>query len=94
MKPLGNFMAQLARDFCDQPVLVEIILKGQWQALLGKRISSNSLPVAFRDGVLQVAASDERWLAELSRLSEDIRARLNKFFGKEVVKSIQFVQKT
>lgn len=94
MKPIGSFMAQLARDFADQPVVVEVILKGHWKLLVGERISSNSLPISFRDGVLQVAASNERWMEELSRLSEEIRGRLNTFFSKEIVRTIQFVQKS
>ncbi len=86
-------MAQLAEEFSDHPVVVEVILKGQWKMLLGERIGSNSVPVSFQEGVLQVAASDERWKDELSRLSEQIRGRLNGFFGRETVRRIYFLAK-
>ncbi|MBI2821280.1 MAG: DUF721 domain-containing protein [Acidobacteria bacterium] len=90
MKPIGDFMAQLARDFSDQPLVVEVILRGQWRTLLGERISNNSLPGSFQDGILQVTVSDPHWGVELGRLSEDIRKRLNGFFGKDVVREIRF----
>ncbi|HEY3128693.1 MAG TPA: DUF721 domain-containing protein [Acidobacteriota bacterium] len=94
MKPISNFMAKLARDFSDQPVVVEVILRGQWKNLMGERINTHSLPIGFQDGVLQVGTSDERWMEELSRLSEDIRKRINTFLGKEVVRTIRFTQKS
>jgi predicted nucleic acid-binding Zn ribbon protein len=61
---------------------------------MGEQISSNTRLSSFEDGVLQVEASDERWLEELTRLSEEIRGRINKFFGKEVVRTVRFVQKS
>jgi len=94
MKPIGTFLAQLAKDFQDQPIVVEVIIKGQWKALLGERISNNSLPISFDNGTLVVEASDETWLAELSSLSEEIRRRLNGFFEREVVTAIRFLQKS
>ena len=94
MRPISDFMAKLARDFSDQPVVVEVILRGQWKNLMGGRISTNSLPIGFQDGVLQVGTSDERWMEELSRLSEDIRKRINNFFGTEVVRTIKFTLKS
>ena len=86
-------MAQLAREFSGHPIVVEVILKAQWKILLGERIGSNSAPVSFQEGVLQVTASDERWKHELSRLSEEIRGRLNGFFGSETVRRIYFLEK-
>lgn len=86
-------MAQLARDFPGHSVVVEVILKGQWKTLLGERVGSNSVPASYRDGVLEVAASDDRWLEELSRLGEEIRGRLNAFFGQEIIRQIHFVRK-
>ncbi len=94
MRPISDFMAKLARQFADQPVVVEVVLKGQWKNLMGERIARNSLPSGFQDGILQVETSDERWLEELSRFSEDIRKRINAFFGKEVVRTIRFTQKS
>ncbi|HEY2933913.1 MAG TPA: DUF721 domain-containing protein [Acidobacteriota bacterium] len=94
MKPIGSFLAQLAKDFQNQPIVVEVIIKGQWKSLVGDRISNNSLPVSFDEGTLLVQVSDERWLAELNNLSDEIRRRLNGFFEKEIVTRIQFVQKT
>ena len=94
MKPIGELIAQLANEFSDHPVVVEVILKGQWKTLLGDRIGSNSVPVSFQDGVLQVTASDERWKKELARISEDIRSRLNGFLGRETVRRIYFLAKS
>ena len=86
-------MAQLARDFPGQPLVVEMVLKGQWRTLMGERISGHCVPLSFQDGTLKVAASDEHWLAELSGLSEDIRKRLNRALGREIVRSVHFVSK-
>jgi predicted nucleic acid-binding Zn ribbon protein len=94
MKPVRDFMTQFVRDYSAQPLVVEVVLKGQWKSLLGERISENSMPVSFQEGVLKIAASDERWLAELSRMSGEIRTRLNQAFGREVVKSLVFVAKS
>lgn len=93
MKPVGDFMVHIMREFSAQPVVVEVVLKSQWKALVGERIGENSVPAAFQEGVLRVKASDERWLAELSRMSEDIRKRINQALGREVVQRLTFIAK-
>lgn len=68
------------------PRVVEI-LAPLWPRVAGKAIAANSRPVAFAAGTLTVAAAGP-WAVQLAFLSEEIRAAINAYLGREVVKKV------
>jgi len=61
-----------------------------WDDTVGEKIASKTEPQSIKKNVLKVSVSDHAWLQQLQFLKEEIREKLNKRLGKEVVDSIFF----
>jgi hypothetical protein len=62
-----------------------------WTAEVGEAVAARAQPAAFRDGVLSVRVSGAAWMQELQFAKEEIRTRLNRRLGAEVVRDVYFV---
>jgi predicted nucleic acid-binding Zn ribbon protein len=62
-----------------------------WAAEVGDAVAKRASPVGFRDGILSVRVSGAAWMQELQFAKEDIRARLNRRLGVDVVRDVYFV---
>jgi hypothetical protein len=62
-----------------------------WAAEVGDAVAARAAPAAFRDGVLSVRVSGAAWMQELQFIKEEIRAKLNRRLGSEVVRDVYFV---
>ena len=62
-----------------------------WAAEVGDAVAARAAPAAFRDGVLCVRVSSAAWMQELQFIKEEIRAKLNRRLGTEVVRDVYFV---
>jgi predicted nucleic acid-binding Zn ribbon protein len=62
-----------------------------WAAEVGDAVAARAAPAAFRDGVLSVRVSSAAWMQELQFIKEEIRAKLNRRLGNEVVRDVYFV---
>lgn len=65
------------------------VLAAFWPRVVGKAIAQNSRPMSFSDGTLTLAASSPSWAAQLRHLAEDVRAEINSFLGRSVVKKLR-----
>ncbi|MFO7752132.1 MAG: DUF721 domain-containing protein [Desulfobacteraceae bacterium] len=61
-----------------------------WDEAVGPAVSGNAKPGAFNKGTLIVNVSSSVWMQQLRFLEKDIRSKLNRLLGKELVKSIRF----
>jgi hypothetical protein len=68
--------------------LVEI-LTSLWPRAVGKGIAQHSRPVTFVSGTLTMAASCSSWASQLGQMSEELRAEINSFLGRPVVKKLR-----
>jgi hypothetical protein len=62
-----------------------------WPAVVGPEIANRTEPDGFSRGVLRVKASSAAWQNELTFLKEEIRSRLNRILGHDVVKDLRVV---
>jgi predicted nucleic acid-binding Zn ribbon protein len=62
-----------------------------WAAEVGDAVAAHAEPAALRDGVLSVRVRGAAWMQELQFAKEEIRARLNRRLGAEVVRDVYFV---
>jgi predicted nucleic acid-binding Zn ribbon protein len=62
-----------------------------WAAEVGEAVAARAAPAAFRDGVLSVHVSSATWMQELQFAKQEIRARLNRRLGAELVRDVYFV---
>ena len=61
-----------------------------WDDVVGENISIRTAPLAFRKGCLKITVSDHGWLQQLQFMKEDIKEKLNKKLGRDLVESIYF----
>jgi len=62
-----------------------------WATEVGEAVAARAEPAAFRDGVLSVRVSGAAWMQELQFAKEEIRDRLNRRLGAEVIRDVYFV---
>ncbi len=62
-----------------------------WAAEVGDAVARRASPIGFRDGILSVRVSGAAWMQELQFAKEDIRSRLNRRLGVDVVRDVYFV---
>lgn len=53
----------------------------EWTDIIGARIAANTEPGRVHDGILDVRVRNSSWMHELSFLTEDMRARINRAVG-------------
>jgi predicted nucleic acid-binding Zn ribbon protein len=67
---------------------------GRWREVVGEQIADHCEPLSFDEGTLVVKASSSAWSTQLSRMSGQIRHRINEEFGREIVKELTVVGPT
>ena len=68
--------------------LVEI-LAPLWSRVAGKALAKECRPVAFNAGTLTLATQDPDWAEPLQQMAKEIRAHVNNFLGKPLVKHLR-----
>jgi hypothetical protein len=58
----------------------------------GKALAKQCRPVAFSAGTLTLATDDAEWAEPLQQMAEEIRAHVNNFLGKPVVKHLKILR--
>ena len=71
-----------------EPPLLEILVP-LWPRIAGKSMAQHSQPAFFASGVLTLTTDCATWGAELRRLSEEIRAEVNGFLGRSIVRKLR-----
>jgi len=73
-----------------EPPVIEV-LSPLWSRVAGHALAKECQPVAFSMGTLTLATRDADWAEPLQQMAEEIRAHVNKFLGKPVVKRLRIV---
>jgi hypothetical protein len=67
-------------------------LAALWPLIVGSRLAEHTRPIQWRKGSLQVAVSDREWQEQLERMPDALRARINKWWGADIVSEVTFVR--
>ena len=62
-----------------------------WADEVGPAVAARAEPAAFRDGVLSVRVAGAGWMQELQFMKDELRQRLNRRLGAELIRDIYFV---
>ncbi|MFN8643872.1 MAG: DUF721 domain-containing protein [Candidatus Binatia bacterium] len=62
-----------------------------WADEVGPAVAARAEPAAFRDGVLSVRVAGAAWMQELQFMKDELRQRLNRRLGAELIRDIYFV---
>jgi hypothetical protein len=74
-----------------EPPVIEV-LAPLWTRVAGKALARQCRPVAFSAGTLTLATDDADWAEPLQQMAEEIRAHVNNFLGKPVVKQLRILR--
>ena len=82
------FKPQLSRL---EPPVVEV-LGPLWSRVAGKALACQCWPVAFSAETLTLATDNADWAEPLQQMAGEIRAAVNNFLGKPVVKRLRILR--
>lgn len=74
-----------------EPPLIEI-LAPLWPCVAGKAMAEHCRPVAFNEGTLTLTTECPTWKAQLQQMAEEIRAEINSYLGRPVVKRLRVLK--
>jgi hypothetical protein len=92
MEEIGKILPKVLKPQFSrlEPPVVEV-LSPLWARVAGQALAKECQPVAFSMGTLTLAAQDPDWAEPLQQMAEEIRAHVNNFLGKPVVKRLRIV---
>ncbi len=65
------------------------VLAALWPSMVGRGIARQCRPASFASGTLTIATSCPTWAVQFRQLGEEIRARINRALGGELVKKLR-----
>ena len=92
MEEIGKILLKVLKPQLSrlEPPVVEV-LAPLWVRVAGKALARQCRPVAFSAGTLTLATDDADWAEPLQQMAEEIRAHVNNFLGKPVVKHLRIL---
>ena len=92
MEEIGKILPKVLEPHLSrqEPPVVEV-LAPLWIRVAGKALAKECRPVAFSGGTLTLATEDGDWAEPLQQMAEEIRAHVNNFLGKPVVKHLRIL---
>ncbi len=91
MENLKNILYEIIKKKGLERLFLEHRAVKLWNKIVGKPIADKTDAVDCDDGVLKVFCPDPVWRNELVFLKKDIIKKINKYFGREIIKDIRFV---
>ena len=86
---LGKLLGELGTAFgITSPAQVGK-LWAEWPGIVGPGIAAHASPTSLRDGVLRVRADSSAWATELGYLGGEIRSRVNRALGADLVREVK-----
>jgi hypothetical protein len=92
MEEIGKILPKVLQPQLSrlEPPVVEV-LAPLWTRVAGKVLAKECRPVTFSAGTLTLATEDPDWVEPLQQMAEEIRAHVNNFLGKPVVKHLRIL---
>jgi len=92
MEEIGKILPKVLRPQLSrlEPPVVEV-LGPLWTQVAGKVLAKQCRPITFSAGTLTLSATDPDWAGALNQMAEEIRAHVNHFLGRAVVRRLRIV---
>lgn len=91
-EPIGELLRSFLAEKLPKNLGDESRIFGAWPRAVGKEISRQARPTAFRNGILFVETRHPVWTAELTSKRHLMLRKLNAAIGAEMVRDIHFRQ--
>lgn len=91
LRPLEGELGNLLRELGFEVKIDEQSAMAKWAETVGPHLARHSRAIRVRRGVLWIASDSSAWSQEISMRREDLRNRLNRIVGRDVVTEIRLV---
>ena len=90
MQEIGKLLPSVFKKQVRQsdPLWIEILV-ALWPRIVGKPIARQCRPSNFAAGTLTICAESRTWATQLRYLAEEIRAEINGFLGRPIVRKLR-----
>ena len=89
MEEVGRILPSVVgRHVHDADVCLVQVLNALWSRAVGKEIAQYSRPVSVASRTLTVATACPSWAAQLGQMREELRATINGFLGRPLVRDV------
>jgi predicted nucleic acid-binding Zn ribbon protein len=89
MDRAGDFLGKLVRRF-DRPEATLAWLESAWPAIAGTALASHTRPARCAGGLLEVTADAKAWQQEIEGMKRELRDRVNRAWGENLVRDVEF----
>ncbi len=89
LSPISPLLKAMSKNLGLEKGMDLFRLKEGWPDIVGHTIASHTSPQAIRYHVMTLHVDGAAWLHELSFLKEEIRQKINRQLGKNVVRSLR-----
>ena len=92
MEEIGKLLPKVLKPQLSrlEPPVVEV-LAPLWSRVAGEALAKKCRPVAFKAGTLTLATEDPDWVEPLQQMTEEMRAHVNNFLGKPLVRHLRIL---
>lgn len=87
---ISPVLKSLAQSFGWEKGIATALLENRWNEVVGEAIASHTHPEEIRFDVLQIRVDSAVWLHELSFLKKALIEKINRFLGKNGIRSVHF----
>src|SRR5579863_3418113 len=90
MQRAGEFLGKVVRRF-ERPEATLAWLAGAWPDIAGKALAAHTRPVRCDGACLEVATDAKAWQQQIEGMKRELRDRVNRAWGGNLVREVQFV---
>jgi predicted nucleic acid-binding Zn ribbon protein len=90
MQRAGEFLGRVVRRF-ERPEATLAWLAGAWPDIAGKALAAHTRPVRCDGACLEVATDAKAWQQQIEGMKRELRDRVNRAWGGNLVREVQFV---
>jgi predicted nucleic acid-binding Zn ribbon protein len=90
MRRAGEFLGNVVRRF-ERPEATLAWLASAWPDIAGKALAAHTRPVHCDGAYLEVATDAKAWQQQIESMKRELRDRVNRAWGGNLVREIQFV---
>lgn len=90
MDKAGDFLGRIVRRF-DRPEATLAWLSGVWPTIVGKALAAHTQPTRCEGGMLEVKTDAKAWQQQIEGMKRELRDRVNRAWGGNLVRDVEFV---
>jgi predicted nucleic acid-binding Zn ribbon protein len=90
LSDIGSILNKTVQTIRQRPDNELTRIWGMWEEIAGSEIASYARPSGFKNNLLIIKVTNSVWLHHLSMTRQDMMDRINRAFGKEIIREIKF----